>query len=175
MKRFIAYFGTLTGGRIVLWSYLIWYLVTVATHFDPRPRLWLTSLGLSAIIGVALWISTRSSSTGTTELDRWQILQFQPPVYVRITLGAREAGGDLPVGTPTHVVLNSLSGVDGDVQMGLGVGVPTGFVCGTSTNQNGVSGLTLSAPYQPGIYCARVTDVGNLTGSTAFDVSIAHP
>ncbi len=43
------------------------------------------------------------------KIDRWQILQFQPPIYVRITLGAREAGGDLPIGTPTHVVLNSLT------------------------------------------------------------------
>ena len=71
-----AYFASLSNGRIVLWSYLIWYAVTVATHFDPSPRLWLTSLGLSAIIGVALWISTRSSSTGTTHLDRWQVLRL---------------------------------------------------------------------------------------------------
>jgi vanillate O-demethylase monooxygenase subunit len=43
------------------------------------------------------------------KIDRWQIFEFQPPSYVRITLGAREAGGDLPIGTPTHVVLNSLT------------------------------------------------------------------
>jgi vanillate O-demethylase monooxygenase subunit len=43
------------------------------------------------------------------KIDRWQLLQFQPPVYVRVTLGARAAGGELPVGTPTHVVLNSLT------------------------------------------------------------------
>ena len=43
------------------------------------------------------------------KIDRWQLLQFQPPIYVRVTLGAREAGSDLPIGTPTHVVLNSLT------------------------------------------------------------------
>ena len=43
------------------------------------------------------------------KIDRWQIIEFRPPIYVRITLGAREAGGDLPIGTPTHVVLNSLT------------------------------------------------------------------
>ncbi|HEY2773007.1 MAG TPA: hypothetical protein VGK20_03020 [Candidatus Binatia bacterium] len=75
-QRLTAYFGRLTNGRVILWSYLIWYLVTVATHFDPRPRLWLTSLGLSAIIGTALVISTRSSATGSTDLDRWQVLRL---------------------------------------------------------------------------------------------------
>lgn len=76
MSRVVRYFAGLTNGRIVLWSYLTWYLVTVATHFDPRPRLWLTSLGLSAIIGTGLLISTRSSSSGTTELDRWQVARL---------------------------------------------------------------------------------------------------
>src|SRR3569832_1106149 len=74
--RVPGYFAGLTNGRIVLWSYLLWYLVSVATHFDPSPRIWATSRGLSAIIGVALWISTRSSSEGTTRLDRWQIFRL---------------------------------------------------------------------------------------------------
>jgi phenylpropionate dioxygenase-like ring-hydroxylating dioxygenase large terminal subunit len=43
------------------------------------------------------------------KIDRWQFLEFRPPVYARITLGAREAGSDLPFGTPTHVVLNSFT------------------------------------------------------------------
>jgi hypothetical protein len=72
----LRYFSTLTKGRIVLWCYAIWYLVNVALRFDSRPRLWLTSLGLSGIIGFALWLSTRSSITGTTKLDRWQIFRL---------------------------------------------------------------------------------------------------
>jgi phenylpropionate dioxygenase-like ring-hydroxylating dioxygenase large terminal subunit len=43
------------------------------------------------------------------KIDRWQFLEFRPPVYARITLGAREAGSELPFGTPTHVVLNSFT------------------------------------------------------------------
>lgn len=61
---------------MVLWCYAIWYVVNVANHFDSRPRLWLTSLGIAAIIGTALVISTRSSSRGTTQLDRWQIFRL---------------------------------------------------------------------------------------------------
>ena len=76
MARLLRYFGSLTNGRIILWCYAIWYALNVANHFDAHPRLWLTSAGLSAIIGTALWISTRSSSRGTTELDVWQIFRL---------------------------------------------------------------------------------------------------
>lgn len=71
-----AYLAGLTTGRTILWCYAIWYVVNVAFHFDPSPRLWLTSLGLAAIIGAALWISTRSARTGTTQLDRWQVFRL---------------------------------------------------------------------------------------------------
>lgn len=76
MRALVGYFVTLSTGRIILWCYAIWYAVNVANHFDPRPRIWLTSIGLSAIIGTALLISTRSSSTGTTSLDPWQIFRL---------------------------------------------------------------------------------------------------
>ena len=76
MQSLVRYLASLTTGRIILWCYAIWYGVNVANHFDPRPRLWLTSTGLSLIIGVALWISTRSSSRGTTQLDAWQIFRL---------------------------------------------------------------------------------------------------
>ncbi len=70
------YLAGLTRGRIILWCYAIWYAVNVTHHFDARPGLWLTSIGLSGIIGAALVISTRSSSQGTTRLDRWQIFRL---------------------------------------------------------------------------------------------------
>lgn len=74
---FVArYLANLSTGRLVLWCYAIWYVVNVASHFDPRPRLWMTSLGLSVIIGFALLLSTRASSKGTTQLDGWQIFRL---------------------------------------------------------------------------------------------------
>lgn len=76
MTRLLRYFATLTRGRIILWCYAIWYVTNVVLHFDMRPRLWLTSLGLSAIIGAALMISTQSSSKGTTRLDGWQTFRL---------------------------------------------------------------------------------------------------
>jgi len=74
--RHLRYFATLTNGRIVLWCYAIWYIANVARHFDPRPRLWLTSLGLSGIIGAALWISASASSHGITRLGAWQVFRL---------------------------------------------------------------------------------------------------
>jgi hypothetical protein len=76
MRQLLRYLARLTTGRIILWCYAIWYAVNVTTHFDPRPRLWLTSVGLSFIIGTALVISTRSSSKGTMALDRWQTFRL---------------------------------------------------------------------------------------------------
>jgi hypothetical protein len=53
----IAYFANLTNARIVLWCYFLWYLNTVAHHFDPSPSIWLNAVGVSAVIGVALVLS----------------------------------------------------------------------------------------------------------------------
>ena len=71
-----GYLAKLTTGRLVLWCYFVWYLVVLIRYFDPSPRLWLTSLGISAIIGIALVISTTSSSKGTTKLEGWQVFRL---------------------------------------------------------------------------------------------------
>jgi hypothetical protein len=80
MKCLIRYLQNLSKGRLVLWCYLAWYLVVLVRYFDPNPRLWLTSLGLAAIIGVALYLS--STTTGN-KLERWQIIRlFLMPFFV---------------------------------------------------------------------------------------------
>ena len=38
----------------------------------------------------------------TGKIDRWQILEWYAPSYIKLTLGARETGTDVPVGTPVH-------------------------------------------------------------------------
>jgi hypothetical protein len=76
MGRLLRYFAGLTVGRVVLWCYAVWYVVNITLRFDPRPRIWITSLGLSGIIGIALLLSTRASATGTTKLDGWQTFRL---------------------------------------------------------------------------------------------------
>jgi hypothetical protein len=72
----IRYLRNLSGGRLILWCYFIWYAVVLARYFDPSARLWLTSLGLSAIIGFALFISTAKAGTNHVKLERWQVIRL---------------------------------------------------------------------------------------------------
>ncbi len=53
----MRYLADLAPGKVALWCYLIWYLVTVAFHFDPSPAVWLNAAGISAVLGVALLLS----------------------------------------------------------------------------------------------------------------------
>ena len=70
------YLATLSTGRLILWCYFIWYCVVLVRYFDPSVRLWLTSLGLSMIIGFALYLSTAGSGTTKVKLDRWQLFRL---------------------------------------------------------------------------------------------------
>lgn len=69
------YLRQLDTARIVLWCYAIWYAVVLVRYFDPSPTLWLTSIGLSGIIGLALWLSTRAA-IGTTRLAGWGLFRL---------------------------------------------------------------------------------------------------
>lgn len=70
----LRYLANLTASKIALWCFLIWYLATVIHHFDPAPAIWLNALGISAIIGVALYLSVREP--GKPPPDRWTVLRL---------------------------------------------------------------------------------------------------
>jgi len=42
-------------------------------------------------------------------IDRWQIFESWPPSLLKVTLGARAAGADTPLGEPVHRVLNGFT------------------------------------------------------------------
>ena len=75
VTRVVNYLRSLSTARLVLWCYLIWYVVVLVRYFDARPGLWLTSLGLSLIVGVALYIST-TAGINNVKLDRWQTFRL---------------------------------------------------------------------------------------------------
>ena len=73
-RSILKYLSELAPGKVALWCYLIWYLVTVVAHFDSSPTIWLTSLGISAIIGIALLLSVGSEAP--VNLNRWQTFRL---------------------------------------------------------------------------------------------------
>lgn len=69
------------------------------------------------------------------------------------------------------------AGVPGTVWLGLSVGTPSGEDCATTTTVNTPPGSApqLTGTYNPGVYCVRVSDIGNLFARANFAVTIAHP
>jgi len=74
--KVVRYLAELTTPRLVLWCYLIWYGFVLLRYFDPSPALWLSSLGISAIIGTGLYLSTAYGGRKRTELEPWQIVRL---------------------------------------------------------------------------------------------------
>ena len=72
MRLIYLYFVNIKPGRLVLWCYLIWYFVTVFYHFDPSPKLWINSIGISIVIGTALMLSVSSGARN----DHWQTFRL---------------------------------------------------------------------------------------------------
>jgi hypothetical protein len=68
------YFATLPTRKIILWCYLIWYLNTTAFYFDPNLSIWLNSLGISVVIGIALVLSVSKPEEQPT--DPWQTFRL---------------------------------------------------------------------------------------------------
>ena len=72
-RKMIRYFANLRWTRLVLWCYLMWYFAILSLYFDPSVSLWLSSLGISAIIGTALILSTASASHRP---DGWTVFRL---------------------------------------------------------------------------------------------------
>lgn len=70
----LFYFSKLSVGKTILWCYLLWYLVIVGFYFDPNPRIWLNSVGISLVIGFALILSV--SPAGGAKLEPWQVMRL---------------------------------------------------------------------------------------------------
>ncbi|MDT8283478.1 MAG: hypothetical protein RQ982_11815 [Gammaproteobacteria bacterium] len=70
------YIAQLSLGKMFLWVYLIWYITISTFYFDDDPKLWLTALGISLIVGFALVLSTTYWPIKIRELDHWQTFRL---------------------------------------------------------------------------------------------------
>jgi len=59
----LAYFSALPNGKLALWCYLIWYLGMLTFNFNPSAEIWLNSLGISLVVGYALFLSIAKRQT----------------------------------------------------------------------------------------------------------------
>jgi hypothetical protein len=68
-------------------------------------------------------------------------------------------------------------GVASTVLVSVGIGQPSGTGCTVSTavTVNTAATQQLVSPFNPGVYCARIGDVGNMTATATFVLNIAHP
>lgn len=69
----VRYFANLPVPRLVLWCYLVWYFTMAAFYFDPSPVIWLTALGMSGLIGIALIFATKVPGQA---MDRWTMFRL---------------------------------------------------------------------------------------------------
>ena len=71
------------------------------------------------------------------------------------------------------------AGPPATLEVGVGVGIPNGSGAGCNLTKSVVTGASsspqLTIAVDSGAYCARVFDVGNLTGDATFSVSVLHP
>ena len=78
-----------------------------------------------------------------------------------------------------NLTLVSMGGafVPPTVMVSLGIGTPSAETCATTSAITVASGTGphVTGAYQPGVYCARILDVGNLFAPARFNIAIAYP
>lgn len=95
---------------MVLWCYLIWWGTTVMYHFDPSPGIWLNSVGISAVIGIALLLSVGGLKTVAT--DGWQTFRlFAMPFCVSSFSSLIKGKGFILVFSPSVTELATAVGL----------------------------------------------------------------
>lgn len=78
-----------------------------------------------------------------------------------------------------NLTLVSVIGTDvpEDVALALGIGSPVGTGCSANTPSAFSAGTSpqVTGTYEPGVYCAKVVDTGNLPAPATVSLVIAHP
>jgi hypothetical protein len=74
MKLLTKYFSQIKLDKVILWCYLIWYFVIVYFYFDPALKIWIDSIGISAVIGSGLMLSVSAQKSG--KRNHWQTFRL---------------------------------------------------------------------------------------------------
>jgi hypothetical protein len=74
--RLIRYFAALRVPKLVLWCYLAWYVAVASCYFDPSPAIWLSAVGISGLIGIALIFATGTPGKRTDGWTKFRLFLF---------------------------------------------------------------------------------------------------
>jgi len=123
------------------------------------------------------------SPTAPTTTDTTPVVAS--PIYFEDFTGTLPVSGEAFYSftvTQYGTINVTLAGVGGTyvpstVMVSLGIGTPTAETCATTTAITTASGAgpQLTGSYQPGVYCAKIVDIGNLFAPAQFTISIAYP
>ncbi len=106
MRALLTYFANLKLGKKVLWCYLIWYIAIMARSFEPSPRLWVSSVGMSAIIGLVLILST---SGGAQKPDGWTVFRLFLMPFCVSSYAASVVGKGFVLIFPPDLLINLIA------------------------------------------------------------------
>ena len=153
--------------------------------YNSRPLevTWLLQIVMSvALVGTIACNKTETPTSPTTTTPATTIAE---PTVAEEFVGTITVGGSsfysftVEQNGTVQITLANVGGtnVPSTVWLGLGIGVPAGEDCATTSalNTQAATSAQLTGTYTPGIYCARVHDIGNLVAPATFTVSIAHP
>ena len=129
--------------------------------------LWLTACGLACENAATVTAPTSTTSPVTETFAS------------RITIGGGASRAFSVAESGAVSVTLTDVGPPSGVVVGLGIGIPRSDSVGCNLSQAvltaGSSDAQLTATVEAGSYCARIYDVGNLTGEVSFSITIMHP
>jgi hypothetical protein len=133
-----------------------------------------------AAIASALCVGCGGAADPTTPSDI-----YTGSIAVQTFSGTLAVGGSsfysftVPKDGPASLTLLDLQedGASSEAAISIGLGTPAGVGCSVSTAVTVSPGPTpqLTSTVGPGVYCAKVADVGNLSGPGRFSVNITRP
>lgn len=88
----LRYFAALEPSRMILWSFVIWWLAMTSYYFRWEPRLWATSLGIGVIVGFALMLSTGPVSRQRFRERFWESIRLFVCPFLVSSFSALVAG-----------------------------------------------------------------------------------
>jgi hypothetical protein len=131
----------------------------------------------TAILGAASLLTLVSAcGSGTTTPT-----SVSPPEVTDTFSGTLAAGGSafdtftIAATGPITVTVVSLS-PQTTITMGVGIGTPSAGSCVVAQSQENVKvGVPLQGTFDPGSYCVLLYDLGNISGSDAYTITVQHP